>query len=121
MFLSLYLAVEREELIQAIIDKRRQMSTETIMFHQAVADTLGLHLTDHKCLDLMRYYGSMPAGATSLMEPKDQFYGDRSGGVKDPVGNHWFIATHKEDLSKYELDKRAKEYVRQQQQQRKQQ
>src|ERR671914_2065274 len=62
MFLSSYLAVEREELIQAIIDKRRQMSTETIMFHQAVADTLGLHVTDHKCLDLMRYYGAMPAG-----------------------------------------------------------
>jgi DNA-binding MarR family transcriptional regulator len=62
MYLSLYLAVEREELIQAIIDKRRQMSTETIMFHQAVADTLGLHVTDHKCLDLMRYYGAMPAG-----------------------------------------------------------
>ena len=62
MFLSLYLAVEREELIQAIIDKRRQMSTETIMFHQAVADTLGLHVTDHKCLDLMRYYVAMPAG-----------------------------------------------------------
>jgi DNA-binding MarR family transcriptional regulator len=62
MFLSCYLAVEREEIIQAIIDKRRQMSTETIMFHQAVADTLGLHVTDHKCLDLMRYYGAMPAG-----------------------------------------------------------
>jgi hypothetical protein len=40
--------MEREKIIQAIIDKRRQMSTETIMFHQAVADTLGLHITDHK-------------------------------------------------------------------------
>ena len=54
--------MEREEIIQAIIDKRRQMSTETIMFHQAVADMLGLHITDHKCLDLIRYYGAMPAG-----------------------------------------------------------
>jgi DNA-binding MarR family transcriptional regulator len=54
--------MEREEIIQAIIDKRRQMSTETIMFHQAVADTLGLHITDHKCLDLIRNYGAMPAG-----------------------------------------------------------
>ena len=48
------------------------------------------------------------------MEPKDQFYGDRSGGIKDPVGNHWFIATHKEDLTKDELDKRAQDYVKQQ-------
>jgi DNA-binding MarR family transcriptional regulator len=54
--------MEREKIIQAIIDKRRQMSTETIMFHQAVADTLGLHITDHKCLDLIHYYGAMPAG-----------------------------------------------------------
>ncbi|MGI0016178.1 MAG: MarR family winged helix-turn-helix transcriptional regulator [Nitrososphaera sp.] len=54
--------MERKEIIQDIIDKRREMSTETIMFHQAVADTLGLHITDHKCLDLIRRYGAMPAG-----------------------------------------------------------
>lgn len=53
---------KREELIHTIIGKRREMSTETIMFHQAVADVLGLHITDHKCLDLIRQYGSMPAG-----------------------------------------------------------
>lgn len=54
--------MEREEVIHAIIDKRREMSTETVMFHQAVADTLGLHITDHKCLDLIRNHGAMPAG-----------------------------------------------------------
>jgi DNA-binding MarR family transcriptional regulator len=53
---------KREEIIQAIIEKRREMSTETIMFHQAVADILGLHITDHKCLDLIHCYGAMPAG-----------------------------------------------------------
>jgi DNA-binding MarR family transcriptional regulator len=53
---------KREEIIQAIIQKRREMSTETIMFHQNVADALGLHITDHKCLDLIRQYGAMPAG-----------------------------------------------------------
>lgn len=67
------------------------------------------------------YKQALEAGATSLMEPKDQFYGDRSGSVTDPVGNHWFIATHKEDLSKEELDKRAQDYITQQQQQRQQQ
>ena len=55
-------AGKREELIQAIIEKRREMSTETIMLHQSVADVLGLHITDHKCLDLIRQYGAMPAG-----------------------------------------------------------
>jgi DNA-binding MarR family transcriptional regulator len=53
---------KREEIIQAIIEKRREMATETIMFHQAVADELGLYITDHKCLDLIRQYGAMPAG-----------------------------------------------------------
>jgi DNA-binding MarR family transcriptional regulator len=38
------------------------MSTETIMFHQAVADELGLPITDHKCLDLIHRFGAMPAG-----------------------------------------------------------
>ena len=53
---------KQEETIQAIIQKHRDMSTETIMFHQNVADVLGLHITDHKCLDLIRQYGAMPAG-----------------------------------------------------------
>jgi DNA-binding MarR family transcriptional regulator len=54
--------MKREEIIQAIVEKFREMSTETIMFHQAVADVLGLHITDHKCLDLIRRFGAMPAG-----------------------------------------------------------
>jgi PhnB protein len=53
------------------------------------------------------YKRALQAGATSTMEPTDQFYGDRSAGVKDPSGNQWWIATHKEDLSPEELAKRA--------------
>src|ERR687883_2098882 len=52
----------KEEIIHNINDKLRAMSTETIMFHQVVAVTLGLHITDHKCLDLIYRYGPMPAG-----------------------------------------------------------
>src|SRR3989442_9987117 len=54
--------MKREEIMQAIIEKYREMSTETIMFHQAVADVLGLYITDHKCLDLIYRFGAMPAG-----------------------------------------------------------
>ena len=54
--------MKREEIIEAITKKFREMSTETIMFHQAVADVLGLHVTDHKCLDLLYRFGAMPAG-----------------------------------------------------------
>src|SRR5919197_3479774 len=57
--------MRREEVIQAINDKLREMSTETIMFHQAVADVLGLHITDHKCFDIIYRYGAMPAGRLS--------------------------------------------------------
>jgi DNA-binding MarR family transcriptional regulator len=54
--------MKREETIHSIVDKFREMSIETIMFHQAVADVLGLHITDHKCLDLLHRFGAMPAG-----------------------------------------------------------
>lgn len=54
--------MRREEVIDAIGEKFREMSTETIMFHQAVADVLGLHITDHKCLDFIHRFGPMPAG-----------------------------------------------------------
>ncbi|PYT04925.1 MAG: glyoxalase, partial [Acidobacteria bacterium] len=37
----------------------------------------------------------------------DQFYGDRSGGVKDAFGNLCFVATHKEDVSREEILRRA--------------
>lgn len=48
-------------------------------------------------------------GATPVMEPEDQFYGDRSGGVKGPMGNIWWIATHIEDLTSEEIQARAHE------------
>jgi DNA-binding MarR family transcriptional regulator len=54
--------MKREEIIEAINNKFREMSTETIMFHQAIANVLGLHITDHKCLDLIDRFGAMPAG-----------------------------------------------------------
>ena len=53
------------------------------------------------------YQRALEAGATSAMEPADQFYGDRNAGVKDPVGNTWWIATHIEDVPPDELRKRA--------------
>lgn len=41
------------------------------------------------------------------MEPKDQFYGDRSGSLIDPFGHRWIIATHIEDVSYEEMQKRS--------------
>ena len=61
------------------------------------------------------YQRVLQAGATSLMEPADQFYGDRGASVVDPVGNHWWIATHIEDLPPEELARRAEAYMKKQQ------
>jgi len=44
------------------------------------------------------YQRALQAGATSISEPKDQPYGDRSGGVTDPFSNQWYIATHIKDV-----------------------
>jgi len=45
------------------------------------------------------YRQALAAGATSISEPTDQPYGDRSAGVKDAFGNTWYIATHIKDVS----------------------
>ena len=52
------------------------------------------------------YEKAIAAGATSLMEPADQFYGDRNAGVEDAWGNQWWIATHIEDVSVEEIKRR---------------
>jgi uncharacterized glyoxalase superfamily protein PhnB len=53
------------------------------------------------------YRKALAAGGTSVQEPKTQFYGDRHGAVKDPCGNTWWIATHVEEVSPQETEKRA--------------
>jgi PhnB protein len=53
------------------------------------------------------YQRAIKAGATSLMEPANQFYGDRNAGVRDSAGNMWWIAVHVEDVSPEELARRA--------------
>jgi DNA-binding MarR family transcriptional regulator len=60
-------SVRRQDLLQALHMGFRQMSAGTVMFHQAVADRLGLHVTDHKCADLILRHGSMTAGALATL------------------------------------------------------
>lgn len=52
------------------------------------------------------YARCMQAGATSISAPKDQFWGDRAGKIRDPFGVRWMIMTHQEDMSMDELDER---------------
>ncbi len=49
---------------------------------------------------------AVKAGATVLSPVEDKFYGDRMGGLKDPFGHQWFLATHVEDVSPEEMQRR---------------
>ena len=57
--------------------------------------------------DCDRFYKqALAAGATSVREPADQFYGDRNATVNDAFGNTWSIGTHVEDVSSEEMERR---------------
>jgi PhnB protein len=50
---------------------------------------------------------ALAAGATQLKPVADQFYGDRMGFLKDPFGHQWGFASHVEDVSREEMERRA--------------
>ena len=51
---------------------------------------------------------AVEAGATVKEALQDKFYGDRIGTVIDPFGHRWHLATHQEDVSMEEMERRAK-------------
>lgn len=52
------------------------------------------------------YTQALAHGATSVQEPRDEFYGDRVAAVQDAAGNEWWMATHIEDVTPEEMQKR---------------
>jgi PhnB protein len=88
---------------EVAIGDSRVMMGEANPASPAMPANLHLYVVDTDAL----YHLALQAGATSLREPQEMFYGDRMAGVRDPVGNHWWIATHKEDLSPAELARRS--------------
>jgi uncharacterized glyoxalase superfamily protein PhnB len=68
----------------------------TVMFYAYVEDVDAV------------YQRAMAAGATSLAAPAEMYYGDRSGAFLDPAGNKWYVATHKEDVTPEEIERRSK-------------
>ena len=53
---------------------------------------------------------AVDAGATVQMPVSDQFWGDRFGGLRDPFGHNWAIATRIEDVSEEETRRRAEQF-----------
>lgn len=54
---------------------------------------------------------AIAAGAQVLRPVEDQFYGDRSGMLTDPFGHLWILATHIEDVSTAEVNRRFLTYM----------
>ncbi|RWU21591.1 glyoxalase [Pseudomonas alkylphenolica] len=69
------------------------------------AAAIGLHLYVED-VDAV-YAQAIKAGGTPLRAVENQFYGDRSGTLKDPFGNLWFVSSHVEDVSVEEIRARA--------------
>lgn len=53
---------------------------------------------------------AVEAGATATMPVANQFWGDRYGQLTDPFGHKWSIGTHKEDLTRDEINRRAEAF-----------
>jgi uncharacterized glyoxalase superfamily protein PhnB len=85
-----------------ISDTMEGMSPQTAMLY--------LYLEDVDSV----FKKAVDAKATSVHEPKTEFYGDRAGAVKDEWNNIWWIATHVEDVEPEELERRSKEVQREQ-------
>lgn len=68
------------------------------------AVTMCLYVEDCDAL----FNRAVQAGAKVERPLANQFYGDRTGGVKDPFGYSWYISTHVEDVSPEEMERRMK-------------
>ena len=57
------------------------------------------------------YRRAIEAGATEERAPEDQFWGDRMGSFTDPFGHSWAVATHVEDVSEEEMQRRMAQFA----------
>jgi DNA-binding MarR family transcriptional regulator len=80
---------DREKIIEALNDATRDGSTWTVLFHSAIAEDVGLNITDHKCLDILFQRGPLTAGELS------EITGLTTGaitGVIDRLEKHGFAS-----------------------------
>src|SRR5262245_33058692 len=90
-------------------DSRLMIAEEQTEFNRAPPSLGGtpviLHLYVDDVDDVAKR--AVAAGAKLAIPLADQFYGDRSGRIVDPFGHVWIIATHKEDITPEQMQKRA--------------
>ncbi|MEL6361969.1 MAG: VOC family protein [Pseudomonadota bacterium] len=88
-----------------------RIGDDTIMFGEPEGDEafpgfVYIHVPDADAV----FAKALEAGATPMLEPQDQFYGEHDGGVMDPQGNIWWISSHREDLTDDEIERRARAF-----------
>jgi PhnB protein len=72
--------------------------------------TSSIHLHVDDCDAMIRR--AVELGARVLREPTNQFYGERSGTIRDPFGHDWLIGHHIEDVSTAEMQRRYDELMK---------
>jgi PhnB protein len=88
-----------------LADEHPEMGFHGPGHHHGSPVHLHLYVED---VDAM-YRRALDAGAIPVRPVADQFYGDRTGSVRDPFGHTWHLATRKEDLSQEEMAARLRE------------
>jgi uncharacterized glyoxalase superfamily protein PhnB len=74
------------------------------------AEAIEFYLKVFGAKERMQVFASaIAAGARSVREVADQFYGDRLGMFEDPFGHVWSVASHVEDISPEEMERRGAE------------
>jgi PhnB protein len=85
------------------IGDSKVMMGEVPKEHNPMPAMIYLYVTDVDAV----YKRAIQAGGKSVLEPMDQFYGDRTGAINDESGNQWWIATRKEEVSPAQMIERA--------------
>ncbi len=83
-----------------LADQSVEMSAYGPKHYGGVSIGLMLYVEDVDAV----FQRAIDAGATVWRPLADQFYGDRTGGVEDPYGHHWFLGTHVKDVSPQEME-----------------
>ena len=81
------------------------MFGEAMVEHPAMPASLSLYVDSGHAVDAT-YKRALAAGATSVMEPANQFYGYRSATIRDGGGNKWTICAVVEELTRAEIEQR---------------
>ncbi len=91
-----------------LADENPHMGTKAPASLGGTPVSLALYVQDVDAL----FARAVSAGCTVVLPVMDAFWGDRYGKLKDPFGHEWGIATHKEDLSPAEIERRQAEFFR---------